>query len=404
MIVNDRTSTKTTQRNGGLRAAVCAALALLMGCGEADPSAGEAEGVIAQRADALESACSVTPPADVTTGTCRVDTTVTVGVATASGCGSPAPLTGEVILRNGVPLNPPTPVVNGRVALAAGTNTVLWFLTADRSVSAIQTVVVNPGLLSGQSFQVGARASVGVITGSQSGPAGLFNAGAGPTSIGSDSFAGGVVSIGPVSVLDRAALSGGILSAGAVTVAPSASVAGPVTPFGSFILPGLPALPSFPAPAGGNVNVNSGVARALAPNSYASVNVSSGGTLVLAAGDYFFRSLIVNSGAVVTVAAAPPGSANSATRVFVSNQLVLSGPLQGPGGNSLIPTIVGYSGSGLLSLNNNFIGTFVAPNAELSLGAGGPRQFIGAFYARVLRVNNDSQVLCNFLSAVGGQL
>jgi hypothetical protein len=65
---------------------------------------------------------------------------------------------------------------------------------------------------------------------------------------------------------------------------------------------------------------------------------------------------------------------------------------------------VGYSGSGNVTLNQNFLGTFVAPNAELTLGTGGPKQYIGAFYARRLRVNNDTQLLCNALSAVGGQL
>jgi len=349
----------------------------------------------------------LTPPADVTTQTCRASRSIAVGQATATGCGASFAVRGELIASNGVLVSPPVEVVNGALTLVPGRHVIRWTVVGQGNVPpAFQTVVSNPGLQAGDSIIVGDRGRVGIVTSSESGPAGMIALGHGGTTLGHDSLAGTAVSVGAITLLDRSRLLGDATSGLTVTVAPTASVAGTITQFSTTLsLPSLlPALPAFPPPANGNVTVNSNALVNLAPGSYGSLVVNSGGMLVMSTGNYFFQNLNVNSNTTVVVALPPPGSlGTSGSRIFVANQLSLQTQFQSPGGG-LALTLTGFAGSSSVALNQNYLGTFVAPNAELTLGTGGPKQFIGAFYAHSLRVGNDTQLLCNPGSAVGGQL
>jgi hypothetical protein len=347
----------------------------------------------------------ITAPPNVTAQACGATRSVTVGHATATGCGGALPVRGQVIRSNFETLPTPIDVVSDAVTLPAGSHVVLWTVVGQEFPGVFQLVNVQPGLQSEQSFIVGHRASVGIVRGAEPGPVAMLNRGPGGITLGNSSLGGTAVSVGPITLEDRARLLGDATSRGAITLGTGAAIAGTSTPFGSVSpFPLLPFLPAFPPVTGGDVTVNANMLQNLGAGSYGSLNVNSGGVLFLGAGNYFFQNLNINSGTVVAVAAPAPGSSRSATRIFVANQFALRTQFLNPGGSGLAEVLIGHTGSGSVTLDTNFIGTFVAPNADLTLGTGAPKQFIGAFYARTLRVGNDTQLLCNSVSAVGGPL
>src|SRR5262249_30894656 len=146
------------------------------------------------------------------------------------------------------------------------------------------------------------------VSNSSNAPAAVLNAGTGETRLSYDAGAGGILSVGPVNLYDRAT-SGNITSHAAISVSSSAS-AGALRPFAPVSLPALATLPSFPAPAAG-FTLDANTSRSPAPGSYGVVNVNSGGTLILASGDYYFDTLNIQATSTVRVTAT--------TRVFVKN-------------------------------------------------------------------------------------
>jgi hypothetical protein len=312
---------------------------------------------------------------------CQTSAAVTVGQATATDdCDSSLVITGQVIATNGVPHTPPINVVGGVVTLGIGTHTIRWTAFDGFNTSvAIQMVFIGSTIQASQSFILQDRAQVLTTTGVG---AAVLNGGAGQTRIGNDARSGSVLSAGPVQVLHRAQVQGSVRSAVSVFVEPDASVTGG-TSIGPVVLPALPTLPAFPAPTGGAITVNSGT-QSPAPGSYTSGTVN-GGTLVLAAGDYFFQSLTINSG--TTVRATPT------TRVFVQNSLIFRSPFRTPGG-AVQPIFLGFAGSDTVVMEAPFDGTLVAPNGRVEFGVGSGLTFTGAFFARILELRPASRLVC----------
>ena len=200
-----------------------------------------------------------------------------------------------------------------------------------------------------------------------------------------DAFSGGVLSAGPVQVSDRAVVNGSVISAGALDISAAATVTGARTAFTQVPLPPIPVLPAFPAPAGGNIAVNSGGRRTLAAGSFPSVTVSSGGTLILGSGDFFFQNLTFNSAATIRV--------TPTTRVFVRNSFIAQSPFLATTGAAVQPIFMGFAGSSL-TFDVVFNGTLVAPNATVMFGTGAGLTFTGAFYGRSLEVRPQSALVC----------
>jgi len=238
-----------------------------------------------------------------------------------------------------------------------------------------------PGCQAGEAFIVGSAGSVTTPDGSP----GVHSSGTGVTRIDASAETAGIISVGAVQIGSSAVVSGDVLSAGAVTLAGSASVSGTVTQFGSVSLPPLPTLPEFPPPVGPNRFVNPGATLNLAPGSYPTVTVNSGGVLQLSGGDYFFSSLAVNGAAIVRV--------TPATRVFVQNSLTYRAPFVSASG-VVVPIFLGYAGAADLRMEAGFDGTLVAPNAHVFFGIGSGLTFTGSFFARILEVNPQSDLVC----------
>lgn len=323
----------------------------------------------------------VTPPPNLSTSTCEGNTLITVGQATATdNCASSLQPTGFVIATNGAPLATPIQVVGGQVTLGVGTHTIRWSASDGPNVgTADQTVTVGSSIQASLSFLVGDRASVVTTT---NGGAAVQNSGSGQTRIGSNATTGGILSVGPVQILDHAVVSGSVVSAGAVNPSPTATITGPITQFGSVALPTLPTLPAFPA-AGGNVTVNSGT-QPISAGSYNNVTVN-GGTLVFGSGDFFIRRLIINSATTVR--------ATATTRIFVMTQLDYRSPFRALTGTAIQSVFLGFAGT-TTTLEAQFFGTLVAPNAQVAFGVGSGLTFRGSFFARTIELRNNSTLVC----------
>ncbi len=303
---------------------------------------------------------TITPPPKVVATICSNDP-INVGVATAAdNCGTPT-VTGQVIVSNGLALTNPTLVTPGGLAqLGPGTHVIRWIATDGAGNISIttQTIVIQATMQATNSFLVDDRAVVRLPSGAG---AGIFNGGTGPTRVGNDARSGGILSVGPVQVSDRAVVSGGVISAGALDISPVASVAGARAAFAQVALPPIPTLPAFPAPVGANITVNAGARRNLAAGSFPTVTVNSGGTLVLGTGDFFFQNLTLNAAA--TVRATPT------TRVFVRTSLAVRSAFLAATGTAVQPIFLGYAGA-TLTFDAVFNGTLVAPNASVFFGTG----------------------------------
>ena len=375
--------------NRPLRTAIAAAVAALTmtvaGCG-ADENAGSSTESVAETTAALTlPGCALTPPAKVVATICTNDPTA-VGVATANAnCGA-VTVIGQVVASNGIAPNPPINVTAAGLAqLGPGTDVIRWIaIDASGNIVATtqQTVVLTPGMEASNSFIVEDRATVRVPSGAG---AGVFNGGPGQTRVGFDAHSGGILSVGPVQINDRAVVSGSVISGGALDISQFASVAGARVSFAQVALPPLPALPTFPAPVGNDITVNSNQRRNLAAGSFPSVTVNSGGTLVLGTGDFFFTNLIINAAA--TVRATPT------TRVFVRSFFTAQSPFLAPSGTAVQPIFLGYAGTSL-QFNAPFNGTLVAPNAQVFFGTGAGLTFTGAFYAQSIDVRPQSTLVC----------
>jgi len=231
------------------------------------------------------------------------------------------------------------------------------------------------------SFLVDDRAQV------QNGSGGLgavLNNGTGATRLSPDTRSGAVTSRAPVTIQHRSVVTGNVLSAGSVTKDSDATVTGSITANGSVTLPALPTLPSFPPPTLGSFAVNSGTVSK-APGSYVSGTVN-GGTLVLAAGDYFFQSLTINAN--VTVRATPT------TRIFVQNSFFLNSPIRQATGTAIQPVAVGYAGSTAVNLGARLDGSFTAPNASVTFG-GSAITYSGSYFARSIEVAAGNILACH---------
>jgi hypothetical protein len=327
----------------------------------------------------------LTAPANKTVSICTDSATVAVGQATATdNCVSSLVPTGKVISTNGVTLVPPTPVVGGQVALKVGTSIVQWTaFDGVNTVTANQTVVVGSTIQASQSFLVDDRGQVQNATG---GFGAILNSGVGSTRLGQDGRSGAILSKGPVTIQHRSIVSGNVVSGSTVTKDSDATVNGTITTNGTVVLPALPTLPAFPAPMAGGFTVNSGVTLSRPPGSYSAATVLNGGTLILAAGDYFFQSLTINASS--TVRATPT------TRIFTRDTLIFNAPIRGTSGTALQAIFLGFAGANL-SLTAQFNGTLVAPNANVIFGTGAGVTYRGSFFGRILEVTPGSTLVCS---------
>ncbi len=233
-----------------------------------------------------------------------------------------------------------------------------------------------------QSFLVDTGAHVQNGSG---GPGDVNNNGTGATVLSPGATSGNITSRAAVSIQHRSVVTGNVVSASTVTKDSDATVTGTITPNASVNLPPLPTLPAFPPPTAGSFTVNSGTVSK-APGSYTSGQVS-GGTLVLSAGDYFFQSFTINTGAVVR--------ATPTTRIFVQNTLNFNASILASTGSSVQPIQLGYAGTASVTLGARFDGTLIAPSGAVTFGTGSALTFSGSFFAKTIEIAGGSTLACH---------
>jgi serine protease len=212
---------------------------------------------------------------------------------------------------------------------------------------------------SGSAFLVGDRAQ---LLNPSGGFAPSSHAGPSVATYGYDTRVGSITSIGPVKLLDRASVSGSVTTGQQVTYGHnpgSVVVSGPITT-NAPLTP--PSLIQWNVPFNvvtNNVTVTQGT-NSLAPGSYGSVTLQSGG-LTLRAGTYYIDRLTLEPNTTFTI-----NSSAGPVFLYVRSSLIFRANMVGAPDKLLL----GYLGTQLANLERTFSGTIVAPNARVRLAVG----------------------------------
>jgi len=283
----------------------------------------------------------------------------------------------------------PSPIIDHVATLAGSTTEVVW-TAIDRVGNLVSTqqaidLANRPALFAIEKLKLADRARVTT----SSGFGAIYSGGAAGVELGVDAKVGNVWSAANVIANNGSRINGEVTAGGNLFLGSNAKVTGPVT------LGQVPAFPEFPElrrafpTASKPVTLSNNAKVTLTPGSYRAVTVFSGSTLQLNAGDYYFESLQLEPQAVLKVV-----KTAGPVRVFVDKNLIYRGRLVqvpvGPSGFSL-----GLKTKNQTFLESVFQGRFVAPNAQVVLGAGNALQFLGEFAARSLELRPGVQVLAS---------
>jgi hypothetical protein len=229
-----------------------------------------------------------------------------------------------------------------------------------------------------------------IITGKAGGFGGVGNAGSLATTIGDRAQVGSVYSVAPVTLDEHATVNGTVeTSRSSITQEQGATVSGGVQTSAA-LTPSdhLEWQFTFPSGLGPPVNVPLFHTTNLAPGTYGLVTVPLSSTLALTSGTYFLDTLNINAGAHVTV-----NTAGGPTIVYVrTNWSDLGTVTESPGGGANL--LVVYLSPLPLGIAGPFQGSFVAPNALLTIGPtglGGPA--VGSFFAQNVNVFSGQSVV-----------
>jgi len=203
---------------------------------------------------------------------------------------------------------------------------------------------------------------------------GVANTGIGITRIGSDARVGDVWSRGPVDLRDRAWVAGAIYAnnvqrGNQTTIEdgrfPSPAVTTPLTLDVPAFAAQKPAIRLEP-----NQHID------LEPGSYQTLELKSGSSATLVAGDYRFGSLMIHNGGTLQFQ-----DECDAAEIYVDSSFTFRGKITT---NSAVePAVFNYLGSNTAHIEAPFLGAVLAPNAELILSSATHR---GRFAAKRLRV------------------
>jgi hypothetical protein len=297
--------------------------------------------------------------------------TVRVSVPTARsqcGPGSTATVTGTVIRVNGATVS--IPVVDGTVSIAAGTAVIRWVATNASGVTTTfnQTVTVVPAATIYGSRGV-ALADRSTVNGT------IYSGAGGIASVGNDSVINGsIISLSPVQLRDRVRVT---------TIHTSAGITRGNNDVIGSIITTTPVLPPFPTinqqfTGTQAITVAPDATQTLAPGQYGAVTVYSRGRLVLSAGVYVFTALDLEPEAVLVV----PSATAQNVQIFVRDSVIYRGRTATASG-TLAELFLGYTSSNQITIEREFTGTIVAPNASLTLQSlNNQGVYTGGFFAR----------------------
>ncbi len=202
----------------------------------------------------------------------------------------------------------------------------------------------------------------GLVGNSASGAyATVANSGTGDTTIGASAHVGNVYAGGTVFLRSGAAVHGiARTAANILTQDTTASAVGAI----EGVAPTFQTISwQVPFPLGGDleeVRLEPDVTKELPPGDYSAVVVKPRAALHLEAGRYTFRSLTVESDAGLHL-----DESNGTIQVYVEQGFVFRGDITETGGSGGL--LVGVYGTSPVHVESRFIGTIVAPAAEVNL-------------------------------------
>jgi len=214
----------------------------------------------------------------------------------------------------------------------------------------------------------------------------LDNAG-GTVRLGEAATCGDILSLGPITLDERATVHGGAFSTGAITLEHGSEVTGSDSPFASVVVPPLPSL-NITFPSGvRDVHVGGGQVQTLRPGGYGNVTVKSNGRLKLSAGVYTFKSLELEPQGRLDL-----DHAEGAITIDIENSIVFRGKVTRSSSDSA-QFLLAYAGARKTLLEEGFVGSFFGPNADLTLGANSPTVFTGQYVAKTVRTRPHTEVV-----------
>jgi hypothetical protein len=207
----------------------------------------------------------------------------------------------------------------------------------------------------------------------------VLNAGLGKVHFSSQAESGDIISVGSVLAASHVFIDGSIQTTGTFHGAAFTIVTGDISEGMPVSVPVQPPLDvEFPAATGGDVTLTAGASRTLGPDSYGRVLVTSGSTLVLTGGTYYFHDLRVLPAGTLQV--------TGASTVFVEQDLHLSGSVEQDLAAELF---IGFAGR-QATFGAPLRAVVVAPAAHVLVKA----DFFGQLFANVIDVGPDVQVVC----------
>lgn len=220
----------------------------------------------------------------------------------------------------------------------------------------------------------------GQVVPPQTGLVSLASSGSGQTNIGVEALVPGLSSVGPVFLRDRAHVTGSLTTGGVVTRQTSTIIDGALTEHAVLTPPqSFGFTVTLPA-SGPVVDLQPGASQALPPGSYAAVSVKSGAVLSLSAGNYYFDSLTVEPTAKLSL-----GTMTEPTFIYLRTTLLYKGTITG---TNVAPNLfVGDFGTAAIFLEGPFLGTIVAPNADVVLGIT-PNGHSGSFFGKTVQLRS----------------
>jgi hypothetical protein len=234
------------------------------------------------------------------------------------------------------------------------------------------------GVGASERLRIGSQAHV---LGTDGTPGVASSVGASPTTLEERASVGVLFNGGDVRVEEKA-VANKIVSGGRVRLEKAASV-GAVTEHAT-LSPFARRTIRVPVPAsdGGNVEVERGTSRMLAPAKFGRVHVERGGVLTVQGGTYLADSFEIEDGAELRL-----DTSDGSVSVYVRNDAELDGTVTGDGSRFLL----GYLGDRDLRLTSRFQGTALAPHGAVRLarGEGSPASsspIRGTFYGKELSV------------------
>ena len=196
-----------------------------------------------------------------------------------------------------------------------------------------------------------------------------------------------VVSAAPILLQRNAEVTGGVVTTSQPVKQQGAAIAGALAIEAGPLFSSSTWSVTFPSVQSADLKVEPDHSSWLTPGSYGTVSVAQGATLALTSGTYTFASLYVDTGATIH-----GDTALGPLVIYVETSLHVFGSIVPSGGASEL--FLGFAGDSSVILEKAFSGTFLAPNATLTLASlanAGPGQQAqghqGAFFAASLDVH-----------------